>query len=202
MLPENHVFVETRQEWRAWLQENHPRAEGVWLVFYKKAAKKPAPTYDQQVEEALCFGWVDSRPGKLDDERTMLYFSPRKPGSGWARPNKERVERLIAADLKTQAGLAKIEAAKADGSWEKLDAVENLEVPADLASELEKYPSATANFDGFPRSAKRGILEWIVQAKRPETRFSIASASQARPFCSALHRSGRAWTCRETHSVA
>jgi uncharacterized protein YdeI (YjbR/CyaY-like superfamily) len=169
-LPENSVFVESRAQWCAWLEQNHTRPDGVWLIFYKKTAKKLTLTYDEQVEEALCFGWVDSRPGKLDDERTMLYFAPRKAGSGWARPNKERVARLIAAGQMAPAGLAKIEAAKADGSWEKLDAVEDLTVPDDLAAELRKYPNATANFEAFPRSAKRGILEWIVQAKRPETR--------------------------------
>lgn len=100
----------------------------------------------------------------------MLWFAPRKRGSGWSRPNKERVERLIAQGRMTAAGLAKIEAAQADGSWTLLDPVENLEVPADLAAEFDKYPAARANFDAFPRSAKRGILEWIVQAKRPDTR--------------------------------
>jgi uncharacterized protein YdeI (YjbR/CyaY-like superfamily) len=169
-LPENSFFATSRTDWRAWLQENHERSSGIWLVFYKKSAGKPTLTYDEQVEEALCFGWVDSRPGKLDDERTMLYFSPRKPKSGWARPNKERIERLLAANLMMPAGLEKIEAAKKDGSWGKLDAVENLEIPEDLSVELQKYPEALKNFEAFPRSAKRGILEWIVQAKKPETR--------------------------------
>jgi uncharacterized protein YdeI (YjbR/CyaY-like superfamily) len=127
-------------------------------------------TYDEAVAEALAFGWVDSKPGKLDDERTMLYFAPRKPGSGWSRPNKERVERLIAEGRMAPSGLAKVEAAMADGTWTMLDTVENLEVPDDLAAEFNKYPDARANWDAFPRSVKRGILEWIIQAKRPETR--------------------------------
>ncbi len=127
-------------------------------------------TYDEAVEEALCWGWVDSKPRKLDEARSMLYFAPRKGGSGWSRPNKERVERAIATGQMTPAGLAKIEAAKADGTWTMLDAVENLEVPDDLAAEFDAYPSARANWEAFPRSAKRGILEWIIQAKRPETR--------------------------------
>jgi uncharacterized protein YdeI (YjbR/CyaY-like superfamily) len=127
-------------------------------------------TYDEAVEEALCFGWIDSKPNKLDDERSMLWFAPRKPGTGWSKPNKERVERMIAAGLVTPAGLAKIEAAKQDGSWAALDAVEELIIPPDLEAALDAYPSARAHFEAFPRSAKRGILEWIAQAKTAETR--------------------------------
>lgn len=168
--PPNSIHAHTTADWRAWLAANHTRAEGVWLITWKKTAGKPTISYEESVEEALCFGWVDSKGNKLDDERTMLWFAPRKAGSGWSRPNKARVERLIAQGRMTPAGLAKIEAAKADGSWVLLDAVENLEVPDDLAAEFDNYPAARANFDAFPRSARRGILEWIVQAKRPETR--------------------------------
>lgn len=170
ILPENSVQVETRAEWRAWLAEHHARAGGVWLVTFKKTSGRPHLPYGEAVEEALCFGWVDSKPGKVDDARTRLYFAPRKKGSGWSRPNKERVDKLVAAGLMTPAGLAKIDAAKADGSWTALDAVENLEVPSDLAAELSKYPDARANFDAFPKSARRGILEWIAGAKTPPTR--------------------------------
>jgi uncharacterized protein YdeI (YjbR/CyaY-like superfamily) len=169
-LPDNAVMVETRAQWRAWLQRHHGRAEGVWLVTWKKAAHRPAPGYDAAVEEALCFGWVDSRPRALDEGRTMLWFAPRKPGSAWARPNKLRVERLIAAGLMTPAGLAKIEAAKLDGSWSRLDEVEDGIVPDDLAAALAAWPEARAHWDAFPRSARRGILEWIVQAKTAPTR--------------------------------
>lgn len=168
--PENAVHPLSRAEWRAWLAAHHTRAQGVWLISYKQATGKPRLSYDEAVEEALCFGWVDSKPNKLDDERTMLWFAPRKPGTGWSRPNKERVERMIAAGLMAPAGLAKIEAAKRDGSWSVLDAVEDLAIPPDLADALGAYPAARANFEAFPRSAKRGILEWIVQAKTPETR--------------------------------
>lgn len=168
--PENSVHPLTRAEWRAWLEQHHGRAEGVWLVSYKQATGKPRVTYDEAVEEALCFGWVDSKGNKLDEERSMLWFAPRKLGSGWSRPNKERVERLIAAGLMTPAGMAKIEAAKADGSWSLLDAVENLEIPPDLAEALDAYPPAATNFAAFPPSAKRAILQWIVQAKTPATR--------------------------------
>lgn len=137
---------------------------------YKKATGKPRIDYEEAVEEALCFGWVDSKGGKVDDARSMLYFAPRKPGSGWSRPNKQRVERLIAAGLMMPAGLAKIEAARRDGSWSRLDAVEALEIPRDLAEAFSARPGAALHFDGFPRSVKRGILEWIATARKPETR--------------------------------
>lgn len=168
--PENSVHPLSRAEWRAWLEAHHARPEGVWLITYKKATGKPRIEYDEAVEEALCFGWVDSKPNKLDDERSMLWFAPRKGRTGWSRPNKERVERLTAAGLMRPAGQARIDAAKADGSWELLDAVENLEIPPDLAAALDGYASARANFEAFPPSARRGILEWIVQAKTEATR--------------------------------
>ena len=169
-LPDNTVHPLTRAEWRAWLEQHHTRPTGVWLASYKKATGKPAITYEDAIEEALCFGWVDSTAGTIDAERSKLWFAPRRPGSGWSRPNKERIERLIAAGLMMPAGLAKIEAAQQDGSWSRLDAVEALEVPPDLAEALAAYPSARGHFDAFPRSAKRAILEWIVSARTAETR--------------------------------
>ena len=168
--PANSIHPLTRSEWHAWLEENHTRGEGVWLITYKKATGMPRMEYDEAVEVALCFGWVDSKPNKLDDERSLLWFAPRKAGTGWSRPNKERVARLLAAGLMAPAGLAKIEAAKADGSWHALDAVEALEIPADLDQALAANPSARHYWDAFPRSVKRGILEWIANAKQPETR--------------------------------
>ena len=130
----------------------------------------PQIGYDESVEQALCFGWVDSRDRTLDDRRTMLWFAPRKARSGWARSNKERIERLTAAGLMEPAGLALVEAAKADGSWTLLDAVEDLVVPDDLAAALDSAPPARAHWEAFPRSVRRSILEWIVHARRPETR--------------------------------
>ncbi len=168
--PSNSVHPKTRAEWRAWLSEHHQQEAGVWLVTYKKATGKPRIDYDEAVEEALCFGWVDSKPATLDDERSMLYFAPRKAGTGWSKVNKQRIEKLIAGGLMTPAGLAKIEAAKQDGSWFRLDSVEALEIPQDLAEALAAYPNAGRYFDAFPRSVKRAILEWISNAKKPETR--------------------------------
>ncbi len=168
--PANSVHPATRRAWRQWLQKNHARMDGVWLVTFKKETGKPRVEYDEAVEEALCFGWIDSKPNKLDDERSLLWFAPRKPGTGWSRLNKERVERLIVAGRMTPAGLARVAAAKADGSWSALDAVEALTIPADLRAALRGWAGATAFFDAFPRSVKRGILEWIQNAKKPETR--------------------------------
>ena len=164
------VYASDRKAWRAWLKRNHRTCERVWLVYYKKGSGKPSVSYNDAVEEALCFGWIDSKGGTLDHERSLLWFAPRRAGSGWSRPNKERVERLLAAGLMCPAGLAKIEAAKTDGSWNSLDAVEALELPNDLVQALASYPFATEHFAAFPRSVKRSILEWISTARRPETR--------------------------------
>jgi uncharacterized protein YdeI (YjbR/CyaY-like superfamily) len=168
--PANSVHPLSRDEWRAWLEANHTRPEGVWLITYKKETGRPRIEYGDAVEEALCFGWVDSKPNKLDAERSLLWFAPRKGGTGWSRPNKERVERMRAAGKMAPAGQAKVDAAVADGTWTLLDDVEDLVVPADLAQALAALPAARAYWDGFPRSTRRGILEWILQAKTASTR--------------------------------
>lgn len=168
--PPDSTQPASRAEWRRWLQRHHRRPQGVWLVSYKKATGKSRVEYEEAVEEAICFGWIDSKVNKLDAERSMLWFAPRAPKTGWSRPNKARVERMLAAGRMTAAGLAKVAQAQADGSWEALDGVEALEVPQDLQDALARYPDAATHFDAFPRSVKRGILEWILVAKKPETR--------------------------------
>ena len=164
------VHAETAAEWRAWLDRHHDRETGVWLVSWKSPTGRPRMAYEESVEEALAFGWVDSKANTLDDERSMLWFAPRRSGSGWSRPNKERVERLERDGRMTDAGRRVIERAKADGSWTLLDDVENLVVPDDLAAAFDAHPGSRAQWEAFPRSAKRGILEWIVQAKTAPTR--------------------------------
>ena len=139
-------------------------------MFWRKQSGRAGLTYEEAVLEALCFGWIDSKGAKLDDDRTMLWMSPRKRGSGWARTNKVRIEQLLADGLMTPAGLALVEDAKRDGSWTMLDDVEDLVVPDDLAAAFAENPGAREHWDGFPRSVRRAALEWIVQAKRPETR--------------------------------
>jgi len=168
--PKNSIHPKSRQAWRAWLGENCQRTEGVWFIDYKKATGKARVGYDEAVEEALCFGWIDSKPNKLDAERSMLWFAPRKPRSNWSKLNKQRAERALASGTMTSAGLEKIEAAKVDGSWQALDAIEALELPDDLISAFADHPPAREYFDAFPRSVKKGILEWINNAKTAPTR--------------------------------
>jgi uncharacterized protein YdeI (YjbR/CyaY-like superfamily) len=169
-VPQNSIHPNTCTEWRQWLEQHHTRNTGVWLISYKKATGKPRFDYDEAVAQALCFGWIDSKPNKLDDERSMLWFAPRKSGSGWSKPNKERIEKMIETGQMAPAGSAKIEAAKQDGSWFVLDAIEALEIPEDLEAVFAVNDVARENFDAFPRSTKRGILEWIATAKKTETR--------------------------------
>jgi uncharacterized protein YdeI (YjbR/CyaY-like superfamily) len=164
------IEVTTRAQWRAWLTDHHAQTQSIWLVTYKAGAPQPRVPWDDLVEEALAFGWIDSLPRKLDAGRTMLLMSPRKPGSSWSGVNKARIDRMTAAGLMHPAGLAKIEQAKADGSWSALDAVDRLEVPHDLQAAFEARPGAGEAWAGFPPSARRGILEWIGAARRPETR--------------------------------
>jgi uncharacterized protein YdeI (YjbR/CyaY-like superfamily) len=168
--PANSLHPATRAEWRAWLEAHHQRPEGLWLVLWKKSSGKPALAYDDIVEEALAFGWVDSKTNGLDEHRSMLWLAPRKPGSLWSGPNKERVQRLQSAGLMAAAGQAKVHAAQCDGTWSALDGVEALDVPDDLHAALARHANAARHFNNFPRSAKRGILEWILQAKRADTR--------------------------------
>lgn len=160
----------SRQEWRDWLVENHDKLNGIWLIFYKKHTKKPLVTYDEAVEEALCFGWIDSIPRKMDDERSKLLYTPRKPKSVWSKPNKERVKRLIENGLMTEIGLQKIERAKLDGSWDALNASDNLEIQEDLLRAFEANNIAFENFDKFTDSVKKSILSWIYSSKTAETR--------------------------------
>lgn len=169
-VPDDSTHPRSRAEWRQWLLQNHERQEGIWLITFKKSTGRPRIGYDESVEEALCFGWIDSKPNKLDETRSMLWFASRKAGTGWSRPNKQRIERMLEAGLMHPSGMAKVQEAMADGSWSSLDAIEDLEVPPDLAAALGTYPHAQAHWTAFPRSARRGILEWIHTARKPETR--------------------------------
>lgn len=169
-LPPNAVHLTTRAAWHRWLNANHSRPQGVWLVSYRTRTGKPRLSYTDAVEEALCFGWIDSTANTLDDERGMQWFAPRKPGTGWSKINKARIERLLAAGRMQPAGLARLERAKADGSWNLFDDVEELRVPPDLRRALQSHPPAARHFDAFPPSARKMILGWIHLAKKPETR--------------------------------
>ncbi|RYU78117.1 YdeI/OmpD-associated family protein [Hymenobacter persicinus] len=160
----------SRAAWRQWLTDNHASAPGVWLVYCKKASGQPSVTYPEAVEEALCFGWIDSHPRKLDADRTQLLFTPRKPKSGWSKVNKERLTRLEAAGQLLPAGRAAIERAKLNGAWESLDAAEAGLVPEDLAAALATDEAAARHFAAFSPSARKQILTWVLGAKQAETR--------------------------------
>ena len=175
-----HVHAETRPQWREWLVENHANSTGVWLVSWRSATGRPSVGYEESVEEALCVGWVDSKGGKIDDERTKLWFAPRNPRSAWARTNKERVGRLEAAGRMLPAGQRAVEVAKANGTWSLLDDVENLVVPPDLEAAFAAQPGAREHWDAFPRSARRAILEWIVQARTEPTRAKRVAETAAK----------------------
>ena len=164
------ILFETRAQWRQWLSENGEKEQGIWLVYYKKTSGKPHLSYDEGVEEALCFGWIDSKPNLVDDEKSKLYYSPRKPKSNWSKVNKTRVTKLLALGLMTNAGMKMIDLAKKIGTWDALNDVDNLVIPDDLKAALQSLQNAETNFDAFPASTKRGILEWILNAKTTETR--------------------------------
>jgi uncharacterized protein YdeI (YjbR/CyaY-like superfamily) len=165
-----YVHADDRATWRAWLEAHHATEAGAWLVTWKPRTGRGTLDYEAAVEEALCFGWVDSTGSSLDDDRGRQYFAPRKVRSPWAATNKARAERLIADGRMRPAGLAAIVRAKANGSWEVLDGPERLEVPADLAAALDAIPTASGNFAAFPPSARKMMLAWVAQALRPETR--------------------------------
>lgn len=165
------VYARNRQEWRKWLEKNYASSPGIWLVYHKKNAEGPCVSYDEAVEEALSFGWIDSKVNKLDKERYIQVFTPRKPRSIWSRSNKERVRTLIKEGLMTPAGLEKVEIAKKDGSWNFIDDIENLIIPEDLKEALKANARAKDNFESFSNSVKKQILYWIKSAKRPETRI-------------------------------
>lgn len=164
------VHADDRATWRAWLEANHAGTKGAWLVTWRQRSGRAGLDYEAAAEEALCFGWVDSTAGRIDDDRGKLYFAPRKPRSGWAATNKARIERLLADGRMAPAGMAAIDRAKENGTWEILDSVERLEVPGDLAAALAAMPSAALNFDAFPPSARKQLLAWVAFAVRPETR--------------------------------
>lgn len=175
-----YVHADDRATWRAWLEANHATARGAWLVTWRRRSGRQGLDYEAAIEEALCFGWVDSTGGRFDDDRGKLYFAARKARSPWAASNKARVERLIARGRMAPAGLAAIERAKANGSWEILDSVERLEVPPDLAAALDARPPAAARFAAFTPSVRKQLLGWVATAVRAETRASrIAAIAEA-----------------------
>jgi uncharacterized protein YdeI (YjbR/CyaY-like superfamily) len=161
----NEYYPKNRKEWRNWLQKNHTTMQHVWLILYKIDSGKPSLKYDDVVEEALCFGWIDSRPNKRDEESYFLFIAPRKPKSVWSALNKKRIEKLLKENLITTAGLQKIQAAKKDRSWSVLDRIEALEMPAVLKKAFKGNKKALDNFRKFPPGVQKQIYQWVDGAK-------------------------------------
>lgn len=159
-----------RQEWRKWLKQNHNTKQSIWVVMYKKDSGIPTITWSDAVDEAICFGWIDSLKKSVDHQQSIQYFSRRKPTSAWSKINKAKVERLTNKGLMTQAGYDSVETAKQNGSWSILDEVEELVIPKDLAKAFKAHPGSNDFFTGLSRSIKKMMLHWVIAAKRPETR--------------------------------
>jgi uncharacterized protein YdeI (YjbR/CyaY-like superfamily) len=177
--------AEEPDAWRAWLAANHATARGVWLASWKRPTGRPAVAYEDAVEEALCFGWIDSTVNTLDGDRGLQLMTPRKPRSSWTRRNRERVALLEAEGRMTEAGRRAVEVAKTNGWWLLYDSVEDLVEPHDLAAALEQAPQARTHWDAFPPSARKQMLWWVVSAAKPETRARriatiVADAAQGR----------------------
>jgi uncharacterized protein YdeI (YjbR/CyaY-like superfamily) len=160
----------SRKAWRQWLQKHHQHKTSIWLVYYKKKSDIPSITYNEAVDEALCFGWIDSTKRPMDEEKFMQFFCKRKPKSVWSKINKDKIERLTESGLMTEAGLASVAIAQQNGSWNILDEAESLVVPADLEAALEQQSGATAYFMSLSKSARKAILQWLLLAKRADTR--------------------------------
>jgi uncharacterized protein YdeI (YjbR/CyaY-like superfamily) len=162
--------AETRAAWRNWLEQHHRTEKSLWLIIYRKESATPSVYYSQAVDEALCFGWVDSKINKRDAESYYQFFSQRNPKCNWSKLNKTKVAYLLEQGLMTAAGQEMIDLAKRTGTWNALDAVEETTVPDDMQQLFDQNPIAFQYWEAFPRSVKRAILEWILNAKRPETR--------------------------------
>lgn len=182
------IYINNRRTWRRWLEKNHRTSRGIWLVYYKVTSHKASVRYPEAVREALCFGWIDSKVQSLDEERYRQIFTPRKSGSVWSRLNKQYIEELRAEGLMTAAGLEMIEAARQDGSWTALDAIEELIVPPDFKKALKADAGAAKFYESLTRSVKKAVLFRLSSAKREETRkkrltdIMIALAQQRNPL--------------------
>ncbi|NND08691.1 MAG: hypothetical protein HKN87_20140 [Saprospiraceae bacterium] len=159
-----------KKDWRNWLQLNHNQKEGVWLVFYKKKSPNYNLSWSESVDQALCFGWIDSTKRTIDSTKYKQYFCKRKEKSNWSKINKDKVKTLIDQGLMEEEGFKSIEIAKENGSWTILDEVEALVIPEDLEAEFANCKGSLEYFDSLSKSGKKALLYWIVSAKRRETR--------------------------------
>ncbi|MGB1004086.1 MAG: YdeI/OmpD-associated family protein [Salibacteraceae bacterium] len=161
---------QNQEDWRKWLELNHEKESAIWVVFFKKKSPKHNLSWSDSVDEALCFGWIDSTKKTMDNERFKQYFSKRKAKSNWSKVNKDKVKTLIEKGLMKEAGYKSIEVAKENGSWTILDGVEALIIPQDLKKELANFNGAEEYFGRLSKSAKKILLHWVLSAKRIETR--------------------------------
>ncbi len=166
----NTYYAKDRKAWRKWLEKNHDTSTGIWLIYYKKDSGKTRVEYADAVEEALCFGWIDSTFNPIDEHSYMQQFTPRKPKSGWSKLNKDRVEKLIAQGLMTPAGLEKIEQAKQQGTWAKLDHIESLTPPPELEKAFKANKKAKDYYDTLSITNKKYILYHLSHVKSIELR--------------------------------
>jgi uncharacterized protein YdeI (YjbR/CyaY-like superfamily) len=163
-------LASTTADWRAWLAQNCQSEKEVWLVIYHSDSGTPSVRYHEAIEHALCYGWIDSQARKRDADSSCLRFTPRSPHSTWSRVNRQRAARMIELGLMTEPGQALIELARASGTWQVLPDAESSAIPDDLRELLDRNEAARKNFQNFPPSSKRLILEWIVTARKPDTR--------------------------------
>lgn len=163
-------YPASQKEWRAWLQKNHDSTQAIWLVQYKVKSGIPSISWSEAVDEALCFGWIDSIRKSVDHEKFIQCFSKRKPKSAWSKINKAKIELLIKEGRITKAGFESIEIAKQNGSWTLLDDVEELMVPEELKKAFDSFEGSEAFFMSLSKSTKKHMLHWVTLAKRPETK--------------------------------
>lgn len=170
MKDKEHLYFKNAKEWRDWLHQNHHSSKGVYLIFYRVSSEFESMRWEEAVQVAICFGWIDSTVRKMDEDRRKQVFSPRKDKSVWSKLNKTYIEKLIEENLMHESGLAKIETAKKNGSWTSLDAVEDLIMPTDLEIAFDQNSTAFENYKNFSPSYRKSYLYWLNQAKREETR--------------------------------
>jgi len=169
--PATQRLFKTRAAWRAWLETNHATKGELWLVYYKKGSGRTSVTYEEALQEALCFGWIDSTVNALDAERYRQRFTPRNPKSIWSAANKARVARLTREGRMAEPGLAAVAEARRNGSWNALDRVDPApEIPPDLLAAIDRDPHARDHFPTVSASQRKMFAWWILGAKRPETR--------------------------------
>ena len=164
------IHPKTRAGWRSWLEKNHAKCDGVWLIYYRASTGNRQLSWEEAVREALCFGWIDSKVKSIDDERYKQIFTPRKPHSVWSKINKHHIAELIEAELMADTRLRAVDIAKKNGAWSMLEPVDALIVPADLEASLRGSKRAREAYEALSDSAKRAVLYPLYSAKREETR--------------------------------